>query len=162
MDQPDTPETSTVVTPASMRLKAMDLLARREHSRSELSEKLTTKLVLSSEHMDTLEAVLDRLVADDLLSDERFAEVLVRSKLHKGQGPRRIAQDLRKRGVGAELAASALSECGADWYELAVAAVNKKYGPEPAVDMKGKARRSRFLQYRGFSAEHVANALNRK
>jgi regulatory protein len=165
MDQPETPEvpeTPTPVTSASMRLKAMDLLARREYSRYELSDKLTTKLALGGEHMDTLEAVLDRLIADGLLSDERFAEALVRSKLHKGQGPRRIAQDLYKRGVSAELASSALQECGADWYELVVAVTNKKYGLEPAVDMKEKARRSRFLQYRGFSAEHIAHALSYK
>ena len=162
MDQPETPETSTPVTSANMRLKAMDLLARREYSRYELSDKLTTKLVLGGQHFDTLEAVLDRLIADDLLSDERFAEALVRSKLHKGQGPRRIAQELHKRGVGAELAAFALEECGADWYELAVTVANKKYGLEPAVEIKEKARRSRFLQYRGFSAEHIGHALSAK
>lgn len=163
MDQPETPgkcKMPTSVTSASVRLKAMDLLARREYSRYQLSDKLTSKLALGAEHLDVLAAVLDRLIADDLLSDERFAAALVRSKLHKGQGPWRIAQELQKSGVSAELQSRALVECGVDWYELAAAVASKKYGSRPAEDISEKARRSRFLQSRGFSSEHIAHALS--
>jgi regulatory protein len=153
-------EFTTTITPAVLRLKAMDLLARREHSRHELADKLKTKFVLDGEHLRTLNEVLEKLIEDDLLSDQRFAEALVRSKLHKGQGPRRIIQELIKRGVTGELAAMALDESGADWHQLAASVAHKKYGDRCTSDVKEKARRSRFLQYRGFDANQIAYALS--
>ena len=154
-------EFATIISPAALRLKAMDLLARREHSRHELADKLKTKFTLGGEHLSTLEEVLDKLIEDDLLSDQRFAEALVRSKLHKGQGPRRITQELHKRGIAAELAATAIDDSGTDWCQLAVAVAHKKYGNRPVEDVKERAKRSRFLQYRGFDADQITYALSR-
>ncbi len=166
-DQADTPLS---ITPAALRLKAMNLLARREHSRLELAEKLTRKLALDGDGLLVLSGVLDKLIKDDLQSDQRFAEALVRSKVIKGQGPRRIVQALQTRGISKQLAANAVANCGADWRDLAAAVADKKFGCSPVNDevlknrsnmqIKEKAKRSRFLQYRGFDAEHIAYALN--
>ena len=52
----------------TVRLKAMDYLARREHSRRELALKLARKFPDS----DELDRVLDTLAADGLQSDRRF------------------------------------------------------------------------------------------
>ena len=147
------------LTPEMLRLKAMDLLTRREYSRQELGEKLSSKLALDGQHAAILTAVLDRLIEDKLLSDQRFAEALVRSRLHKGRGPQRIIQELRKRGVKADVASAVLADSGADWYQLATTVANKKYGARPAADRREIDRRSRFLRYRGFTADQITYAL---
>jgi regulatory protein len=152
----ESPET---ITPTLIRRKAMDLLARREHSRRELEEKLAVKLALSKGNWATMSAVLDALVEDGLLSDKRFAESLVQSRLRRGYGPLRINQQLRERGIEGDLGETVLRNCSADWAQLAGIIVRKKFGDRPPGDVKDKARRSRFLRYRGFDAGQIASAL---
>ncbi|MBQ0718757.1 MAG: regulatory protein RecX [Gammaproteobacteria bacterium] len=131
----------------------MNILARREHSRKEVSDKLQQKFAPDSELLNT---VLDKLVADDLLSDQRFSEAFVRWRVGKGQGPVRIRAALRERGVDAD---APLSTCGVDWFALAGEVANKRFGEAPASDLKQRAKRMRFLQYRGFNGEQIRAAL---
>ena len=145
------------VKPAStkdLRLGAMNILARREHSRKEVRDKLLKKLDPATELLD---AVLDQLVADDLLSDQRFSEAFVRWRVGKGQGPVRIRMELRERGVDGD---AVLRECDVDWFALVVEVAHKRFGESPATDPKQRAKRMRFLQYRGFTGEQVRAALN--
>jgi len=137
-----------------LRLGAMNILARREHSRKEVSDKLQQKFDPDN---DLLKTVLDTLVADDLLSDQRFSEAFVRWRVGKGQGPVRIRMELRERGIDGD---GILRECEVDWFALAVAVAHKRFGEQPAVDMKQRAKRMRFLQYRGFNTEQIRAALN--
>jgi len=145
-----------VKTPSAkdLRIAAMNILARREHSRKEVSDKLYKKFDPDSELLNT---VLDKLVADDLLSDQRFSEAFVRWRVGKGQGPVRIRMELRERGVDGEVV---LRECEVDWFALAEEVAHKRFGASPAVDVKQRAKRMRFLQYRGFSGEQIRAALN--
>lgn len=150
-------EKSEPVAPASakdLRLGAMNILARREHSRKEVRDKLLQKFDPTTE---LLEPVLDQLVADDLLSDQRFSEAFVRWRVGKGQGPVRIHMELRERGVDGD---AVLRECDVDWFALVVEVAHKRFGESPATDPKQRAKRMRFLQYRGFTGEHIRAALN--
>lgn len=79
-----------------IRLRAMGLLARREHSHLELHRKLADRF---PEHVDLLDQVLVGLQQDNLQSDERFAEAFVSSRVRKGQGPHRISMELQQRGL---------------------------------------------------------------
>ena len=106
---------------------------------------------------ELLDAVLDQLVADDLLSDQRFSEAFVRWRVGKGQGPVRIRMELRERGVDGD---AVLRECDVDWFALVVEVAHKRFGESPATDPKQRAKRMRFLQYRGFTGEQVRAALN--
>jgi len=79
--------------------KALDLLARRAHSRAELGRKLSER----GYEGDELEATLERLSEARLLDDRAYAERQTERMLQgKGFAPRRIAQELRKRGVESE------------------------------------------------------------
>ncbi len=78
-----------------MRKRALDLLARREHAVAELTRKLIEK---GFDEIFVHEA-LSALVDDGLLSDARYAESYVRSRMGKGFGPVRIREELRQRGV---------------------------------------------------------------
>ncbi len=133
----------------------MDLLARREHSRSELLEKLSRRFDKAQ-----LEAVLDVLVEDGLLSDQRFAEGFVRHRALRGHGPARIRQELRSRGVSEDTTALAFEANDINWLDILEDVVQKKFGDRHADDLKEKARRQRFLLYRGFSHDQIRDILD--
>lgn len=138
---------------------ALGLLARREHSVRELTAKLDARGVSAS----VAAAVISRLIAARLQSDSRFAELYLRQRSARGYGPLRIGVELRERGVEEALIAAQLRqtvEAGEiDWFERAAAAYAKKYGGRPIEDIKERAKRMRFLQYRGFSHEQIAAAI---
>ena len=133
----------------------MDLLARREHSRLELHEKLSRRFAGCQE---LIQSETEKLTAEGLQSDARLAEAYVRARSNRGQGPRKIRMELRQKGISDDLILSAFNECETDWFELAAMASLKKFGAEPATDMKERARRGRFLQQRGFDFEHISEA----
>lgn len=129
-------------------------LARREHSRAELREKLAGQ----GYQPVVIDEALDGLEAERLLDDRRFAESFVRSHAGRGQGPRRIRQDLTAAGIPAALAAEAL-DAGPDWGQLARETRRRKFGAELPADWAERSRQARFLQYRGFSTDHMRIAL---
>ncbi|MEE9446496.1 MAG: regulatory protein RecX, partial [Arenicellales bacterium] len=75
--------------------KAVDALARREHSEFELRQKLARRM----DDVDLLEDVIEALYRDDLLSDERFAQMLCRSRFNRGIGPVRLKHELNQHQV---------------------------------------------------------------
>lgn len=103
-----------VVLAKTIRLKAMDLLARREHSVKELVRKLSERF----EDDDLINKVIQQLTEDNLVSNSRFAEMYVRSRIGRHCGQVRIENDLRERGVSDHLIAAALEEAGQDWFQL--------------------------------------------
>jgi regulatory protein len=142
-------------SPADIRVRALALLARREHSRLELARKLRQRGMAGAD----LEQVLDELAAERLLSDERFAEQYARSRSERGYGPLRIRAELRERGIDDGGIALALEALDADWQQQARAARERRFGAEPPADLKERARQSRFLQQRGFGPEQIRQAL---
>ncbi len=81
--------------------KALKLLARRDHFRAELVEKLRRKGFES----DDIERALERLAEIGLLDDEALAERFVEFRsVDRGWGPRRLVLELRRRGVDGDLA----------------------------------------------------------
>ena len=150
--------TEEVVTFAAVYNGSLGLLASREHSAGELRSKLKKKYPDGEMHLD---AVLERLQEVGLQNDERFAEMFVRYKANKGQGPAKIRHQLRAKSVDGAVISAALSDSEYDWSELAKAVSEKKFGAsvgEP-LSPKERARRQRFLQGRGFGYEHIASAL---
>ena len=135
------------------RRRAMDLLARREHSRLELERKLAAKSFDPAVVAD----VLDELENDGLLSGERFAQSFVEARYAKGQGPRRIRAELAERGIDA--ADDVLRDPRFDWRRLARETRVKRFGREAPADLKDKARQVRFLEYRGFGHDDIKHAL---
>jgi regulatory protein len=135
---------------------AMNLLARREHSRAELKTKLLAREFNETEVDD---AIAD-LATRDLVSDERFAEAFTNSRVRRGQGPVRIRQELRQRGVEAAVIHRCLDTLAPDWADVAGATRLKKFGAAPPADYKEKARQMRFLQYRGFTTEQINSAFD--
>ncbi len=137
--------------PKRARKKAMDLLARREHTAGELQ----TKLERADVDPDVALAAIEALTAEGLQSDERFVEAFVQSRINQGKGPVRIRADLNQRGVHSALIEQALDAADADWRQLAAETRQRKFGTAAPRDFKEKARQMRFLQYRGFEPEQI-------
>jgi regulatory protein len=154
---------SQVVSAGDIRIAAMDLLARREHSRKELHIKLQRRFALVEDFdiaNGDIENELDELAADNLQSDARFAEAFVRQRTQRGYGPQRIRLDMRDKGLSDDLLSRYLYPRRAfNWLELARAAREKKFGLTRAEDYRAEVKQMRFLQYRGFDSDTVRRAV---
>jgi len=138
----------------SARLAAIPWLARRDYATPELAAKLTA-LGYTPE---AVEGALEQLRADRALDDERYCSRYVSYQANRGQGPVRIRHDLAAVGLPATLIDPALE--GEDWRQHCRDVRRRRFGPEPPADWKEKGRQSKFLQYRGFSSDHIRFALS--
>jgi regulatory protein len=135
---------------------ALRLLARREHSRQELTLKLLQRQLPKS----VIETVLDDYEELDWLSDERFADAYARQRIEAGYGLLRITGELSQRGVAGTV--DTLQAMSAqDWCDQAVRLRLKRFG---LSDLRGqleeRLRQMRFFQRRGFTQEQINVALN--
>ena len=137
------------------RRTGLDLLARREHSRFELSRKLTAR----GFEAPVVAAALDALEESGALATERFTESFIRARVAKGQGPARIRAELTQRGIAADEAERLLKDTELDWRGLARTARSKRFGAAPPRDYAERARQARFLEYRGFDGAAIRAAL---
>jgi regulatory protein len=139
---------------ARARLAAVTLLARRDFACAELASRLQA----AGYPAEAVAALMADLTAERILDDSRFAAQYVAYHAQRGQGPRRIAMDLANRGVAQALIEAALAG-GPDWAALAREVRIRRFGLTPPESWAEKAKQGRFLQYRGFSSDHVRSAL---
>jgi len=137
-----------------LRVRALQLLTRRDHSRAELKSKLAAE----AESAEQLDAVLDTLEAERLLCDQRYASQRVVARARR-YGNGRLKQELRQSGVSDEDIAAALPE-GGDEAERCQIVWSRKFGELPQTPEE-RAKQMRFLQYRGFSGEAIKQTLRR-
>lgn len=136
----------------SLRERALKLLAGREHSQAELRRRLAPH----AESPEQLDALIADLVSRRQLSDARFAEA--RSQvLARKYGASRIALDLRARGVDEAEAQKAVDAARAGDLERAREIYARKYrrADDGPLSREERARRTRFLQSRGFSFDVI-------
>lgn len=135
-----------------LRQRALNLLARREHSRVELARKLAPH-----GDPDEIAFLLDRLEQENLLSNARYAESLAHSRAGR-HGSLRVKADLRDKGVPESVISQVVSEAR----ELDLTAARevwaKKFG-QPPKDAVGRAKQMRFLASRGFPADIVRRVV---
>ena len=130
-------------------------MTAREHSRLELRNKLLQRRA----DPELLEQVLEQLQQCGLQSDERFTESFIEGRIRKGQGPIRIRQELKERGIDEALIVRCLQTHQDDWSLLLQQVHDAKFGQEQAADNKELAKRARFLEYRGFPGEMIRGLL---
>jgi len=136
------------------------LLGRREHSVAELRGKLRQK----HRELDAkaLEHLLESLQQDRLLSDERFTETAIRSRVNRGYGPIYIQQELSSKGIDPELAECVLQqtvdERAIDWLQMAKDLIHRRH-PHAGEDPAAWQKAARFLARRGFASNLVIKAL---
>jgi regulatory protein len=148
---------SNPADPAAARQKAIGLVARRDFGSRELKGRLAEAGYESGAAEDAVSDLQDQRLVDDA----RYAESAVASRVARGQGPIRIALELRRAGVAAELIEAAVEAGSPEWADRAHALRRRRFGAAPPADPKERTRQVRFLLYRGFSSEHVRKALGR-
>ena len=144
-----------MTSPLSLRDRALGLLARREHTRTELQRKLASH----ADDFQELAELLDELAQRGWLSDARFAEALVHDKQAKF-GAVRLAYELRERGVPDAVIREQMAELKDSELDRARQVWQTKFGVLPE-DAKARAKQMRFLQSRGFGLEVIGKVLRR-
>lgn len=136
--------------------RALALLTRREHSRQELARKLAARGVEPAQ----AEAAVAKLAEDGWQSNERFAELLIRSRAARGYGPSHIRAELGTHGLDREAVEIALETFDGDWTETACDLVRRRFGPGSPGDMPWQRKVADLLLRRGFTHDVVRSVLN--
>ena len=87
-------------TRSPIEIRALRYLARREHSRRELEQKLAAHR--DSLATETLTAVLDKLEQQGFLSEQRMVEQVARTRRSRF-GSQRIVHELKTKGIDGHL-----------------------------------------------------------
>ena len=141
----------------SLRGRALKLLARREHSRSELARKLAPH----AEDPAQIEALLDDFEKRGWLSEHRVVEQMVHARRSR-YGARRIERDLLGKGVSEEAVAAALPALKSGELTAAREIWRKKFGGRLPRTPADRARQARFLQGRGFNFDVIMKVIEGK
>ncbi|MSR00527.1 MAG: regulatory protein RecX [Gammaproteobacteria bacterium] len=126
------------------------LLGRRDYPCAELLAKLIEKGYTCTAAAEAVAALLE----ERLLNDARYLENFIRAHSARGRGPLRIRKDLQGRGFKAEEIEPALAS-GPDFLSICRTLRTRKFGAGPPASWAEKGRQARFLQYRGFSSDHI-------
>lgn len=133
----------------------MRLLSQVEHT----ARQLKLKLLKKGFEPDQIDRVLSELSRQNLLSDERFAEQYIAMRAARGFGPVRIEQEMREKGVSEALITQVMTSYAENWSEIMARALYKKFGGAPVINFSERARRARFLEYRGFPGYLIRQQL---
>jgi regulatory protein len=135
---------------------AVRLLSRREHSAYEIRDKLLQR---DFDEAEVKQAIVE-LQQGDWLSDERYAEAYIRMRQQKGFGPIRITIELNERGVKESIIESYMYAGEESWRQTLLRQYEKKYKNKDVEDYNDKAKRIRFMQYRGFTLDMIYKEIS--
>ena len=139
--------------------KLAALCARAEHSSGEMLEKMR-RWQLSE---DVRERVLDRLIDEKFVDDERFARLFVREKIRFDRwGRRKIEQALYAKGVCQDISAAVLDEVDdEEWTEaLRPLLDSKRRTVKGATDYERNGKLIRFAMSRGFGMDIIRRCMD--
>ncbi|MDA0910490.1 MAG: regulatory protein RecX [Proteobacteria bacterium] len=124
------------------------LLSKQEYSYAQLKQKLIQRNHIP---LTEIESLLQEFVDNHWQSDERCAELMIKSALYKHYGLLRIKQKLvYEKGIDIIIFEKVLNELDVDWFEQAQLCYQKKYS-DTAQDPKEKQKRVQYLQRQGHS-----------
>lgn len=132
------------------------MLARREHTQTELFRKLLKKNFLDAD----IRLVLNGLAQEGLLSESRFIENFIHYQRNRGFGPLRIRADLMERGISENLIEHHLEIKDNAWLTSIRHVWQKRFKNGLPDDYKARAQQMRFLQYRGYTHDQIKSIMN--
>lgn len=135
----------------SLMARALRFLSRREHSRQELRKKL---LPHAADNPTSLDELLDRLEKESWLSNERYAESLVRRKSER-YGSLRIIDELKQQAISVETIDRLKAGLKESEGDRAWSLWSRKYHDVVATDPKERAKQVRYLVSKGFSLDLI-------
>jgi regulatory protein len=147
----------------SLKARALRYLSAREHSRMELTRKLSRY----AQESDNIEQLLDTLEAAKLLSEARFCDSLI-NRRKRQFGNSRIMAELQSHGVASITLVEAKATLRDGEVSRACEVWQRKFGMttlkgekegEKAAGAAFRAKQMRFLQQRGFSHQAIRAAM---
>ena len=147
-------KTARELTEAEVHEIAVRYLTRREYGIEELRQKLLQR----GSDQAIAEKVVSDLADEDLVSDQRFTEMYVRTRMRRLFGPLKIRGELRSRGISDYLISQELSFEQETWFENASQWAEKRCHGE--LDYAGRVKLYRALMNRGFTHEQANVALD--
>ena len=139
--------------------KLSALCARAEHSSGEMLEKMR-RWQLSE---DARERVLDRLIDEKFVDDERFARLFVREKIRFDRwGRRKIEQALYQKGVASDISRRVLDEVDDEAYvaELKKLIAAKRRSVTAESDYELRAKLTKYALGRGFGYNVIRQCID--
>lgn len=134
--------------------RALGLLVRREHSRKELTRKLTSRGIEG----EAAQAAVDKLTEAGWQDDIRFAENLVRMRANTGYGPIHVRAELGTHGLDSEQITAAMETFEGDWTENARDLVRRRFGEAGPQDLAQRRKAADLLARRGFDGDSIRRA----
>jgi regulatory protein len=135
--------------------RALRYLSRREHSRQELRK----KLLPYAESDIELDELMTKLEAQSWLSDERFAESLVRRKSER-YGSLKIVEELKQQGIEGESLIEIKDRLKVSDAMRAWELWQRKFDSTITKDPKEKAKQMRYLVSKGFPLSVVIKIID--
>ena len=148
-------KTAREMTEADVHEIAVRYLTRREYGIEELRQ----KLVQRGSDPGIAEHVVCRLADENLVSDQRFTEMYVRTRMRRLFGPLKIRGELRGLGVPDYIIAETMPDEQETWFDNASQWACKRCRGE--LDYAERAKIYRALMNRGFTHEQANVALDR-
>ena len=139
---------------------AYNYLSYRARSVKEVRDKLVQKEFAE----EIIEQVVDDLQRQKLLNDREFARRFVEARLGQANGSRKLAQELRRKGIETEIIDEVLGEFAAtlDSEERAMGLLGKQAWRYRGLERdKAKRRMLGFLARRGYDAQMARSAVDK-
>lgn len=123
---------------------------------SEVKTKISTFEISSSDK----ERIMQLLINEGFIDDERFAHTFVRSKIHlKKWGVNKIRMSLKTKGISDDIISEALSEIDPDFYREDLVKILKTKKINESDDFKRKAKLAQYAIQKGYEPALVWEAV---
>ncbi len=140
--------------------QAQDILSRRDHSETEVRQKMGRQGFSSLE----IERAIEQLYVNKLLNDHQFARRYVENLLERKLiGPRYLAAKLKQRGIAPDIIAAAIERgfTGDRSEESCLARAADQWKRSHRQHEHDRERLQRFLLSRGFSLDVIYSYLQK-
>jgi regulatory protein len=144
---------------------ALRILTIRSHSKKQLR----TKLLRKKFDEDLVDDTIVRVTAEGWLNEERFAGDVVRARVRKLHGPRRITRELQNAGVSGEVARQSLREHVSDDQlvdqlntacDKKLRAMARRYDREYLQSDDGRNKLANYLLGQGYDSSAVITVVD--
>ena len=144
---------------------ALRILTIRSHS----EKQLRTKLLRKKFEEELVDDTIIRVTAEGWLNEERFAGEVVRARVRKLHGPRRITRELQNAGVSGEVARQSLRDHISDEdleEQLSLAcdkklrAMARRHDRDYLRSDEGRNKLANYLLGQGYDSSAVITAVD--
>ena len=140
---------------SELRRRALNWLSRRDYSEAQLRQRL---LRLGGD-MATVQQVINWCKDNAYLSEQRFVDMLVRSRANRGYGLNYIIQECKQQHILPQQVHQCVAALNIDWFTRASEVYHKKFQGAPVADYKEKSKRIAYMLRRGFSHEQIQDLV---